>query len=101
MPAHRRKESEYEKGLPDRCISSHMIVLVSVREAAIVMACSPQTVRRRIAAGCLSAYRHGRIVRLDQDEVIRYITGHRQAGAGTFAMGHGPRYAAGSCWWSD
>jgi excisionase family DNA binding protein len=76
-------------------------MLLTVREAACLLACSPQTVRRRIAHGDLRAYRHGRIVRLEREEVLRFIAAHREIRAQTLALGRGPRYRAGTRWWAE
>lgn len=43
--------------------------LVSIAEAAQHLHVSPKTVRRRIADGELAAYRVGRLVRLDAEQV--------------------------------
>ena len=43
--------------------------LASIAEAADYVPCSPKTIRRRIAAGALPAYRSGRLIRVDRDDV--------------------------------
>lgn len=44
--------------------------LVSIMQAAEYAACSPKTIRRRIADGSLTGYRMGkRMIRVDLDEL--------------------------------
>ncbi len=65
--------------------------LLTLRQAADLLGCSPATVKRRIRAGTLPAFRDGRIVRVREDDLRRYIservarsvTSGRAAAAGT------------------
>ena len=50
--------------------------LLSVFDAAELLGVSPDTVRRWIASGELPAFRHGRILRVPEVEVARFIAGH-------------------------
>lgn len=50
--------------------------LLSVFDAAEVLGVSPDTVRRWIASGELPAFRHGRILRVPEAEVARFVAGH-------------------------
>lgn len=43
--------------------------LVSLAEAADYLRCNERTVRRHIATGELTAYRLGRLIRIDLDEL--------------------------------
>lgn len=43
--------------------------LATLAEAADYAACSPRTLRRRVADGTLPAYRLGRLLRVDLDEL--------------------------------
>ena len=47
---------------------------VSIQETAVLLDCSPKTIRRRIADGSLTAYRVGpRLIRLDLAEVEKLL----------------------------
>jgi excisionase family DNA binding protein len=49
--------------------------LLSVREAANYAKVSRQTVRRWIKAGYLKIYRAGRQIRIDEADLLAYLTG--------------------------
>ena len=50
-------------------VKSDLPRLLTLTEAAEVMRCSKDTVRRRITDGKLRAVRHGRVVRVDLADV--------------------------------
>lgn len=47
--------------------------LFTLREAADELRCSVATVKRRIRTGALPAYRDGRLVRIREDDLRRYV----------------------------
>jgi excisionase family DNA binding protein len=47
--------------------------LLTVTEAAEVLRCSVATVKRRIRTGALPTYRDGRLVRIREDDLRRYV----------------------------
>ena len=48
--------------------------LMSVRDAAEYAHVSSQTVRRAIKAGCLKIYRAGRQIRIDESDLVDYLS---------------------------
>lgn len=65
--------------------------LLSVAEASAVLGVSPDTVRRRIESGDLAAFRDGRIIRVAESEVARYIAGRTPTPANPVAPSQRPR----------
>jgi len=55
------------------------LVMLTIGEAADALRVSPKTIQRRIAAGQLSAFRDGRMLRIPQPEIERYIAERRTA----------------------
>jgi excisionase family DNA binding protein len=53
--------------------------LLTLKEAAAILRISIKTLRRRIAAGQLSAIRDGRMLRITLAELERYIAERRTA----------------------
>jgi excisionase family DNA binding protein len=51
--------------------------LLTLQDTAAALGCSVKTLRRRIAAGEMAVIRHGRLVRIDPDDLERYIRSHR------------------------
>ncbi len=48
--------------------------MLSINSAAIRIGCHPDTIRRRISDGSLTAYRFGpRLIRVDINEVMRML----------------------------
>jgi excisionase family DNA binding protein len=47
--------------------------LLTLREVADELRCSVPTVKRRIAVGVLPTYRDGRLVRVREDDLRRYV----------------------------
>jgi excisionase family DNA binding protein len=60
-----RGQREVRPGLSDR--------LLTLAEAAEHLGCSPTTLKRRIAAGELAVFRDGRLVRVRQPDLDRYV----------------------------
>jgi excisionase family DNA binding protein len=50
--------------------------LLTLTEVAERLGCSPKTVRRRIDEGALSIFRDGRLVRVTEADLRRYIAEH-------------------------
>ena len=48
--------------------------LLSVQEAADCAKVSTQTVRRAIKGGCLKTYRAGRQIRIDEADLVQYLS---------------------------
>ena len=48
--------------------------LMSVQDAAEYADVSTQTVRRAIKAGCLKIYRAGRQIRIDESDLVKYLS---------------------------
>jgi len=53
--------------------------LITMAKLASIVGCSERTIERRIKDSGLPAYRVGALVRLDQDEALRYIKSGRCA----------------------
>jgi len=53
--------------------------LLTLKEAAAILRISIKTLRRRIAAGAISAVRDGRMLRIALSEIERYIAERRTA----------------------
>ena len=47
--------------------------LLTLAEAADALGCSVATVKRRIRSGSLPAFRDGRLVRIREDDLRRYV----------------------------
>ena len=50
-----------------------MSELLTLRQAAQLLGCSIATVKRRIAAGSLPAFKDGGLVRVREDDLRRYV----------------------------
>lgn len=50
--------------------------LLTLRDVATRLSCSVATVKRRIRTGALPAYRDGRLVRVRELDLERYIAAH-------------------------
>lgn len=57
--------------MTDRLLSAGR--LLTLAEAADELRCSVATVRRRIQTGALPTYRDGRLVRIRDDDLRRYV----------------------------
>ncbi len=73
--------------------------LLTLPQAAARLSCSVATVKRRIRAGTLPTFRDGRIVRVRELDLDRYIAEHierRTAGSSPWA---GVTFTAGERYW--
>ncbi len=63
--------------------------LLTVPEVAARLSCSVATVKRRIRDGSLPAFRDGRLVRVRESDLARYIAAHvtRRASSSTPPVG--------------
>ena len=48
-------------------------LLLTLTEVADLLGCSVATVKRRLATGALPAFRDGRVIRVREDHLSRYI----------------------------
>ena len=53
--------------------------LMTLKDAAAALGLSVKTLRRRIAAGKLPVIRDRRVLRVDPEDLCRYIAMHREA----------------------
>lgn len=58
---------------------------LKTKDAAAYLACSTETVRRAIARGHLTAERYGRVLRIRQSELDRFVAANRTTGADQLA----------------
>jgi excisionase family DNA binding protein len=74
--------------------------LLTLRQAAALLGCSTATVKRRISSGVLPAFRDGRLVRIREDDLRRYVAERvaRMAGSQS-AVSAGLALAPGTKLW--
>lgn len=60
---------------------THQLHLISARSASQVLGTSPQTIRNMAKAGTLTAFRVGNAIKIDADELRKYIDANRIGGA--------------------
>ena len=66
---------------------------MTLAEAGARLSCSTRTVRRRVAAGLLAAYRDGGLLRIPERELERYIAARVAGGAPASPVGSSSRTA--------